>query len=302
MEAKRPRPLPLDPAWTAVRSWPEPMRGESKLAWRYLYELAGCRRDRPRVLVTAAAIGLDQGRTHASGLRALMQLAGCGLIDIIDRNSGRFDIAINDPLIVAKARLSRAVSDGQAGLFHEQADAPQSPPEGPNPSPPRPEEAVDASQGCQPGRAGDFLRHPVADVTTHPRSLASESIGERRSLKHHASEASDALDACGRGCGDTSATDVAADLARAYVEHHADPALRAARCEKLMALIREHVGDQATRTTPLLRIAWAVVNGDFPEEKLMELIARAKKRAKSSKAAYLIGALKRMGAYGRGPE
>ncbi len=112
-QAKRLQAVEL--AWGAVRTI-KGLRGEAKVAWRYLYELAG---GRPAsIMVDASAVGANQGTSDRAGRRALEALAIYGLIDVADRIGGRWKVYVNDPLEVQRARrLSHG--DSQAALFQK---------------------------------------------------------------------------------------------------------------------------------------------------------------------------------------
>jgi len=116
------------PAWRAVKRWPG-LRGEPKLAWRFLYEFAGGQF--ATIIITAADVGADQGTSDRGGRRALEALALAGLVEVLERSGGRWTIYLANPLDVARARRSRG-SDGQGELFDSEqiAEEPTSPPMG----------------------------------------------------------------------------------------------------------------------------------------------------------------------------
>lgn len=99
--------------WDQVRAWPA-LRGEPKLAWFALWSLADGRLG-ATLVVTAAAVGADQGTSDRGGLRALEALAAHGLVHVIDRYRGRWTIELRDPSEVARARR-RITDDPQARL------------------------------------------------------------------------------------------------------------------------------------------------------------------------------------------
>lgn len=111
--------------WHLVVRWPG-LRGEPKLAWRTLWELAG-RRTLERIIVTAAAVGEAQGTGERSGLRALEQLAVAGLVHVHGRDRGRWDVHLVEPAELTIGR--RLAADPQRELFELEEEPSRPPPD-----------------------------------------------------------------------------------------------------------------------------------------------------------------------------
>jgi hypothetical protein len=91
----------LDPSWQIVKRWPK-IRGEPKIAWRFLYLRSN--RGREQIAVKAVDLGADQNTSDDAGNRYLDTLRREGLIECQQLGSGVKLITLLDPLDVAKAR------------------------------------------------------------------------------------------------------------------------------------------------------------------------------------------------------
>ncbi|WP_294124307.1 hypothetical protein [Sphingomonas sp.] len=103
--------------WDAVRTWTE-LRGESKLAWQYLWGIANWR---PRTIqVNPLAVALDQGSNdRRTGARLLKRLAERGLIQLVQSSEDPWTVYVDDPIEVKRALLRRIAADPQGELFEE---------------------------------------------------------------------------------------------------------------------------------------------------------------------------------------
>lgn len=91
------------PAWELVRRWPG-MRGETKLAWLFLWLKSLC--GRQRIDTSAAEIAADQGVTSDAGRMRIKNLAAAGLVIIVrsNRTTGLYTLELPEPIDVARAR------------------------------------------------------------------------------------------------------------------------------------------------------------------------------------------------------
>src|SRR5262245_14667039 len=126
MEARRTDSNRTGDRWPIVRRWPQPAPGfkdglpdEAKLFWQYVHELAGCRVEATHTILLGG-VAAELGKSGRSGQRALASLVKVGLVDVLERFQGRYTIFLRDPLIVARARLMPAGSDGQRELFADE--------------------------------------------------------------------------------------------------------------------------------------------------------------------------------------
>lgn len=111
--------------WDAVRKW-HGLRGEAKLAWQYLWNLAN---GRARTIdVHPGSVGADQGANDSrTGKNHLKTLAAAGLIQVVDsyeelRRCQVWKIYVEDPLEVMAMRLKKISADPQGVLFAEEPD------------------------------------------------------------------------------------------------------------------------------------------------------------------------------------
>jgi hypothetical protein len=77
-----------------------------------------------------------------------------------------------------------------------------------------------------------------------------------------------------------------------------DHAERKARAESLAQWIRQEVNEPGLRMTPLLRIAWAIVDGDYPMDLLHGVLRQLRLATQTKKfdvcrRAYFLGSMKR---------
>jgi hypothetical protein len=150
--------------WRIVARWPAPEPGRSglpaqaKLAWQYLYQLAGGI-DRS-VSVLAANVGAEQGTSDRSGRRALESLAEVGLIQIADRFKGQITVYLNDPAIAARARLASATNLSDQGELEFPSDH-ESLPQEPDPS----EGVIQLPPRASPA---DLVQEPPAVLAQDP--------------------------------------------------------------------------------------------------------------------------------------
>lgn len=100
--------------YRAVMRWPD-LRGEPKLAWWFLYQLA--KGGNEKIVVTPSEVGAAIGTGDASGRRAMNSLAAAKLVTIETQYKGRWTLIVNDPIEVAKAR--RIAGDAQFELPFE---------------------------------------------------------------------------------------------------------------------------------------------------------------------------------------
>jgi hypothetical protein len=99
--------------WAAlVKLWPEPLRGEAKIAFADLCEKSISIHS-TTLVVSPAELGSLQGRGDAAGRRCLRGLEKEKLIDIVDTIGGRWRVAILNP---AKEAIARRVKIGDVQL------------------------------------------------------------------------------------------------------------------------------------------------------------------------------------------
>ena len=104
--------------WNTVLTWRK-LRGETKLAWKFLSDLTHGRLG--SVVVHPGAVAGAQGSNDSrTGARLLERLADRGLIDIIDSNSYPWTVYVHDPLELKKRRFRKISADPQGELALEE--------------------------------------------------------------------------------------------------------------------------------------------------------------------------------------
>lgn len=317
MAVEQPRQPPRLDRWNAVRRWLG-LRGESKLAWLYLWALAG---GRPGIVtVHTGSVAEDQGTSDRAGRRYLEALADHGLIRVRERVEGRWTIEVRDPLEVAKARLSSLGNDGQGELFlpadgSEEAAAEELQSQG---------EANPPAAGTDVLRPPVFFANPAADVTPHPPSaiqdteypLEKESIGipdtnTRRAQNQSIGIGGGGSDARSAAAGNLSTArprsrpaeewarqqlvrraawqaketpepTTAGDVVGAILRRLPTPEEQRQQAERLAAVLAKEVADPSTLPSTWQRIAWAVVEGLVPRAKV-QLCLRSFRQAAAAK-------------------
>jgi len=254
------------PAWRAVKRWPG-LRGEAKLAWRWLWEFGGG--IGATVVATAADVGADQGTSSTAGRRSLESLATEGLLELVERAKGRWTVYLPDPLDVAKARRSRGC-DGQGELFELDEPLAEEPK-----TPPTVRVQLAATEA------------PATDAGALP-SPARGGCG-RASVAADASAGAERIDSV---------------LLRIAGRERPSPAAQERRVEERVQLILGRVSDPRLRLAPVVRVAGAIHEGRFPDGELRRILAkiddlRAAGELTAGAGGYFVGACrKRFGELG----
>jgi hypothetical protein len=252
-----------DEAWDLVRRHPL-LRGEPKIAWRLLWELAGGKPGTVRI--SPADIGLDQGREDPKrcGLRAIESLELAGLIEVVDRRSGRWSVYVVQPAELERAR--RRPHDPQRelpGVEDGEQDA-----------------AVDAGEATvrlETAKLATVERETigVADVAPHP---PAPSQNLRKKQAQRAPSTSEPFvpsvtslpsepSLVAQPFGALLVERAAAAVARRPGSRETETAI-----EDLAARIRQAVADPQLRSAPVLRVARAVVLGELDQDELRSIL------------------------------
>ncbi len=238
-------PLP-NPAWEAVRK-NRLLRGEAKLAWYYLWRLAG---GNPGTIKTSPVdVGADQGGDKRSGLRALRALELGGYIEVSDRRNGVWAVYVVEPAELEVAR--RRSYDPQTELFDDRGKA--------------------ASGVAPPSESAR------ADVAQHPPRRSSESSEKARFITSCSSESSDSSGSSGSSessipRNQEEETIGALVMTRAWSAGTRAPgnAERELMIEREMQAIFARVNDSRLRRMPVVRVATAIVDGQLDRQELTE--------------------------------
>lgn len=286
--------------WELVRRWPG-LRGEPKLAWLWLWHTSD--QGGRLVSVRPCDLGRDQGTSDDAGARYLDSLAAEGLIVVRDRDarSGVRLVEVLDPERVARARPVEW--DGQRLLAFLEGDdqatpatacrspASNSDTEAHPTSEPEPDQPG-GGFGCDSvARFAADLRTCSADPRAEPRRERGSAGGTAERAPLDPSEIldlsrtlpSDPSDPSAH-CEQVSATDGSDVPRRAAAEVPAEPrsgganpfaealarlppapdvAGRQELVDRLVAEWRRRLRDAGTRDMPLVRIAWALVDGEI---------------------------------------
>jgi hypothetical protein len=278
MEARRAAGAELEAAWQLVLKRRD-VRGEAKLAWLYLAKTGGLGTTQT---VNAALVGADQGGDQRAGLRALTALAVAGLIEVNDRDrrGGVWTFYLFNPSDVqrgASALKRLAHGDHQHELFE-------------------PGETGIGGDHCpedsDQGRAAEVA---TAEVVQHPPRAPIGSIGISKDLSKPSplvpSEPLEGAAAGQRtsdgsrwrtprgGSGATSAVGnrelhSLAALMAAVTGRFPSPAEKQAWVDQLVEHMLARLDDPGTRVSPLLTIAWAIVEGQVRLVELDRALAR----------------------------
>lgn len=291
-----------EPDWQAVKRWPG-LRGEAKLAWRFLREFGGGIGS--TVVITAADVGADQGTSSTAGRRAIESLALEGLIELVERAKGRWTVYLPNPLDVARARRSRGY-DGQAELFDrdplEGCDEPldEEPKQPPTirvkapateslateasalPSPRQTSETSESARFYKDLDLGDF-------GNSAPSRAAQRSQRDPRDGSESASVATEAT---------LGASRIDSVIERIAGREPPRPAEQERRVEETVQLILARVKDPRLRLTPVVRVATAIHEGSFPDGELRRILAklddvRASGKLECEPWRYFVGACRR---------
>lgn len=269
-----------EPDWQAVKRWPG-LRGEAKLAWRFLKDFGGG--IGTTVVVTAADVGADQGTSSTAGRRAIESLALEGLLELVERAKGRWTVYLPNPLDVARARRSRGC-DGQGELFdlddEPLTEEPETPPTvrvkaaatetsateaGALPSPRQTSETSECARFYKDLDLGDFGDlGKGAQARFERRSQRSRGDGSERATV--ATEA--VVDVRG------GASRIDSVLLKIASREPPRPAEQERRVEETVQLILGRVQDPQLRLTPVVRVATAVHEGAFPDGELRRILAK----------------------------
>jgi hypothetical protein len=273
----QPRTRPAaDAAWERVRKHPR-LRGESKLAWHFVWQRAG---GTPQtVYVTAIDVGGDQGRPKQTGYRALENLAGEGLIDVIDIRDGVWCVYVVDPAELAQARrrtydAQRVIPEFERDCCMDEGRAGDSEVDAESGCFVHPDSAsfVVATKGARASpRESGSLQHPdsppsvpsVKKIYTSPSpSVPSEPSVLRPFVPSEPWEESP-VDEPLEAHGGPPPKSIAAVMPRGV-----DELVGRLRndVEAYVAEIFDWVSDEKLRKTPALRVARALVDGTFPHD------------------------------------
>lgn len=299
-----------EPAWRAVRRWPG-LRGEAKLAWKFLSEFGGGVGS--TVLVTAADLGADQGTSSTAGRRAIESLAVEGLVELVERAKGRWTVYLPDPLDVARARRSRGC-DGQGELFELSeplAEEPKPPPTIRVQAPATDALATDVSALPSPratsatsenARATKDLDLGFKDFGDLGKSAARAPDAEARKRRDGSERATVATEALATEARVTETlpgvSRIDAVLLKIAGREAPSPPEQERRVEQWVELIRSRVADPRLRLAPVVRVATAVHEGRFADGELRRILAklddvRSSGRLTTEAWRYFVGACRR---------
>lgn len=285
MEARRLSPDAIDEEWQLVKCRRD-IRGEAKLAWRFLVETFGFQ----SCTVNAAAVGADQGSEQRAGLRALTALAVAGLVEVDDRDRGRgvWTVYVPKPSDVQRG-LRRAHGDHQSTLF-DPLDAGGGDPLESN-----------AGSGAAEVASADVVQLPPRAPLDPSERLLITQPSPLDPSEERASPPARARSTDGRswrtgrgGSGATNAADVLGNLGHAIAAVRL-PGPRQQRdwVEQIVELIVAACDDPGLKLSPCLTIAWGVVDGRVPMAELDHALARMadlrrKGEITSSPGAYVV--------------
>ena len=261
-----------------VRQWPG-LSAPAKLAWSYVFfDVA---KGKPAVVdvspaALCGALGLEDSR---SGRQALDQLAEHRLLNIIARNRGSWRIDVFDPSQAAIARPCPMPGEGQGELPF--ADDPQ---------------VRHAEEQHEPeSSAQNFPVVPLRRTSERreiPQTSDFRDFGERKSQVSRSGSGNERAELSAAHpilMGSTIET---------VIRRLPSEAEKQARVEELMVFIRGQVADPLLRDSVLLRIAWAIMDGRYSEQKLhavLRRVAETKRRGtlRGTPSQYFVGAVKR---------
>lgn len=263
-----------------------PMRAEAKLAWLYLWGLAG--EAAGTIATSYAAVAVAQGTTERSGRRAVATLADRGLVRVIDRQAATVRILIWDPLEVILGRDRTAEPRPLLDVIERQP----SPAPAAEPEPPR----IRGGSAADPP-APTFDSKSIYNLQTfEPLEPLKVGTPPTRSAADPPRQAGPA-----GPLANASAAALGRALDRADTPGRAE-AIRAAAVRRLVAEICRRVADPALRDAPARRVAEAVAAGQLPAKELEGILTALEKarRGQTLKGApwwYFVGAAQK--AFGR---
>lgn len=324
-----PGSVPRDERAAAVRTWPG-LTAQAKLAHQYLYYVRSRVGSTPigqpgTVRITFAEIGADQGTTGTSGGRAYDQLRREGLLEQIDARQSVRTVYLPDPLDAAIARRRAHEGDGQGVLFEAQEEPEQDTDElkysgaeiwhEPSATDP-PAETAGAGcpaggpslSGLPPGAPGAFGHGSVTDplrirngsvaglqTSETNLSLETSDFGKKTSGNSIRAVVREVSEVSSHG----SVTDplrVAGVLAELLAGRSPTPAQQAEWIEELVDWIQEQVADPKLHVTPCLRVAEAVVQGEYPARELVRVVrylhrSVEQRTLRAARWSYFVGAV-----------
>lgn len=255
--------------------WPlvvaAPMRAEAKLAWLYLWGLAG--HAAGTVRTSFAAIAVAQGTTERSGRRAVTTLADRGLVRVVDRDRATIAILVWDPLEVIVGHDRAADARPLLDSLETEPQAAAEPP------------ATQTGTGnAADPPAPTFESKYLYNLQTFD-PLKPSKVGPPPPTRTAAEPP--------RPTGPLAGATAAA-LDRALDPERAE-AIRAAAVRRLVAEIGRRVADPNLRDAPARRVAEAVAAGQLPPKELEGVLASLEKarRGHTLKGAawwYFVGA------------
>lgn len=265
--------------WASVRRWPA-LSAEGKLAWWLLYQRAGMRVD-TRLQCHVGAVGEDQGAADASrsGRRYLEALAHQGLLQVLDMERGLWTVYLEDPVIVERARLVRAASEGQGELFPEEPKLPLPEPVGTVPfphfqAPTQPPPAVN-----QPAAVAPLPKVPFPGVQTGGSGGGTAGLDpgmlEMIRRRDQAAKQKDKTEPTAAGGA------IGAVMARVQFAMQQQPADAAG----IARWIWQEVADPNLAMQVCDRIAWHIVEGVYPRSKMASILRYLKKNFGHASAA-----------------
>jgi hypothetical protein len=274
------------PAWDKVRRWPG-LSGEAKLTWLYLWELAGGLATIP---VHVGAVSADQGTTDRCGRRSLESLAAQGLACIVDKDRGLWTVRLEDPAVVARARLLSPEPQQQFEFALPPAE----------PSPGRPDvltltdpAVVAQHPPNEPAVVAQQLPRQGKSNTLTPTLNPSDFLGGNTLGDPAAAVV--AQQPPDRAAGADEPLLLAESLGQVFDLAAWKAKLvgtQAERAQEVAGSLLRRVGDPNLAPQIAGHVAWAVVHGTLPEAKLEAVLGRLPREGPRERGQYFVAALR----------